>query len=154
MSDVRVIVNDATVISALNTPGGAVFEWRNETEAAVLAQAFMTSPINDPANTRHDTKGFRPPVGTYKASWVTRRQGNGHRVGFAIENFADHAIFVEEGRGPSTGWERFSWAKGSPPGAIRVAKHGTRGWNAQHILRNAVNAVMPGATGGAYAPLP
>jgi hypothetical protein len=136
MAGARVDIKDATIISALNTPGGAVFEWRNDTEDAVLSNAYATSPTNDVLNAQH--RGG--VVGTYKASWVTRRQGNGHRVGFQIENFADHAIYVEYGRRPSTKHEVFSWTGHKPPGLIDLHEHGTMGWDGKHVLRNAVNA--------------
>jgi hypothetical protein len=146
---VRVNINDATVISALNTPGGAVHEWRNDTEHDLLQWVFLTSPVNDPLNAEH--RGG--VVGTYKASWVTRRQGNGHRIGFQIENFADHAIYVEEGRRASWRWERFSWTAHDPPGSIDVHARGTSGRDGRHILRDGTNHVMAQATGGAYIPL-
>lgn len=149
VAGVRVDIKDALIISALNTPGGGVFDWRNETERLVLAVAFATSPVNDPLNTLG--AGHAPP-GEYKASWVTRRQGNGHRVGFQIENFADHADIVEFGRHRSSGFERFSWRSHTPPGSIRVHSHGTRARDGRHVLRNAVNAVMPRQCDG-YAPL-
>lgn len=144
--DVRVEITDATVISALNTPGGLVFQWRNDTERAVLERCYATSPVNDVANAAH--RGGM--VGEFKASWVTRRRGGRHRVGFEIENFSDHAIYVEEGRGPSSKRQTFSWTEWG--GDTRTVS-GTRGREGQHILRNAVNRVLSSATGGAYTPL-
>jgi len=150
--DVRVDIKDAYVISALNTPGGLVAEWRNDTEAQLLERCFVTSPVNDIENAVHRIP--RVP-GVYQKSWVTKRYGNGHRIGFQIENFADHAIFVEEGRSASTKVQRFSWTGWH--GEIRAVGFpwgtGTRGRDGQHILRDATNAVMARATGGSYTPL-
>lgn len=144
---VEVHITDATVISALNTPGGAVADWRNITEYRVLQQAFHTSPVNNPMNALH--RGGM--VGEFKASWVTRRWGNGHRVGFAIENFSDHALYAEEGRRPSWKWETFSWVQHRPPGAVETHPEGTAGYPAHHTLRDAVNTI--GASTGDWSPL-
>lgn len=148
---VRVNINDATIISALNTPGGLVAEWRNDTEAKLLARCYETSPVNDVLNAVH-RDGV---VGEFQRSWVTRRQGNGHRVGFQIENFADHAIYVEEGRSGSTKIQVFSWTGWH--GDIRAVgfpwRSGTRPREGQHVLRNAANAVLAAQTGGSYTPL-
>lgn len=150
--DVRVDITDATIITALNTPGGAVYEWRNDTEREVLLEAVATSPVNDPLNARHRTS---PPPGDFKRSWVTRRQGNQHRVGFSIENFSDHAIYVEEGRRASTKVQQFSWTEWG--GAIGVVGRpfgtGTYSRPGRHVLRDAVNVVLERQTGGAYTPL-
>ena len=151
--DVRVKISDATVISALNTPGGDVNEWRTEVEREVLEGVFLASPINDVLNAVH--RGGA--VGEFKASWVTRRQGNGHRVGFQIENFSDHAIYVEEGRSASTKFQEFSWTGWG--GEIRAvgrgtgSPRGTRGRDGKHILRDVTNRVLMRETGGAYTPL-
>lgn len=148
-TDVRVEIRDATIISALNTPGGAVFRWRDETEEKVLAVAYATSPVNDPLNALH--RGG--VVGEFKQSWVTRRYGNQHRVGFAIENFSDHADIVEFGRFRSFGHETFAWTEHTPPGEIDTHPHGTAGRLGRHVLQRAVNSVMPAATGGTFTPL-
>lgn len=148
---VRVDVRDALVISALNTPGGGVYDWRNETEAKLLGALFADSPINDPLDAVH--RGG--VVGTYKRSWVTRRQGNGHRIGFQAENFADHAIYVEYGRSASTKIQVFSWTGWH--GDIRAVGFpwhtGTRGRKGTHFLVHTTNRVMAAACGGAYVPL-
>lgn len=148
---VRVDIKDAYIISALNTPGGAVHNWRNDTEEQLLIRCFETSPVNDVLDAVH-RGGI---VGEYQRSWVTRRYGNQHRVGFAIENFADHAIFVEEGRSASTKVQRFSWSEWG--GDIRVVGFpwgtGTKRRDGQHVLRNATNAVLARTTGGSYTPL-
>ena len=152
--DVQVHITDATVISALNTPGGDVYTWRNDTESDLLAACVLDSPIGDVLNTLHDST--RPPIGDYAASWVTRRQGNGHRVGFQIENFSDHAIYVEEGRGASRKQQTFSWAVLGGQ-IITVGGRfggGTAARDGEHILRDATNRVLARATGGSYAPLP
>lgn len=148
---VRVNINDATVISCLNTPGGLIYEWRNAREREVLDWAFTNSPVNDELNAVH--RPLAPPPGTYKASWVTKRQGNGHRIGFQIENFADHAIFVEEDRSGSTKIQVFSWTGWD--GDIRAVgfpwQTGTKRRDGRHVLRNAANYV--GAKTGDWSPL-
>lgn len=142
MADVDVTCTDALIISALNTPGGAVHEWRDDVMERIVAHARATSPVNHPMNAAH--RGGL--VGTYAAGWHTSRAGsNGHRVRATITNDSDHAVFVEYGRQPSHGYERFSWVVA---GGMVTARHGTRGYPAKHILRDAANAVLPGATGG------
>lgn len=151
---VKVHIDDATIISALNTPGGAVHEWRNETERMLLAQCRVQSPVNDVLNAMH--RGG--VVGEYAASWVTDRYGNGHRIGFRIENFADHAVYVEEGRRGSAKTQTFSWTRwggeirtvGIGAGAVAF---GTRPRDGKHILRDAANAILAAQTGGSVVPL-
>lgn len=155
--DVDVHIDDRLIISALNTPGGGVFEWRDNTARKIIDVAIAASPINNPLNAVH--RGG--VVGTFKASWgFDRRGSNGHRVQATIYNGADHAEFVEFGRSPSSEYQRFSWTVWG--GEIRsVGGRGTRGRvgdgtagrDGKHVLRNATNAVMPGETGGTYTPL-
>lgn len=153
MSDVRVNVTDAAIISALNTPGGAVYEWRDDTMLKIANRAYDTSPVNNPLNAQH--RGGE--VGTYKLGWRTRRTGNQHRVGMVISNDSDHAVYVEFGRSASGKYQAFTWAKASPPGSfVEVGGDlggGTAGRPGRNILRNATNYVMRRATGGAYADL-
>jgi hypothetical protein len=149
--NVRVDIKDALIISALNRPGGGVNDWRNGTEEQLLARCYATSPVND----RLDAVHRGGVVGVYKASWVTRRQGNGHRVGFQIENFSDHAIYVEEGRGPSHKFQTFSWTRwGGEIRSVggRAGGRGTFGRDGKHILRDATNSVMATRAEG-YVPL-
>jgi hypothetical protein len=155
-SDVRVEVDDIAIISALNTPGGGVYEWRDGVGHDIAMRAMITSPINNPLNAVH-REGV---VGTYKKSWAWGRQGsNGHRVRAIVFNSADHAEFVEFGRSASNKYQRFSWSRWN--GDIRSVggvvegrpRLGTRSRDGKHILRNACNSVMPGATGGTYTPL-
>jgi hypothetical protein len=149
-SDVEVDITDIAIISALNTPGGAIHGWRNETAIAITAQAIATAPVNDPLNATH--RGG--VVGTYKRSFGWDSVGsNGHRVRATIFNGAGHADIVEFGRRESGGYERFAWRGWVPPGSIDATTRGTSARPGRHILRNAVNGVMPSATGGAYAPL-
>jgi len=139
-SQVKVSISDAAVIQALNTPGGAVYEWRNDIERDILQRAFNTSPVNDPLNAVH--RGG--VVGVFKVSWVGDHIGsNGHIVRARIENFADHAIYVEEGRGASQKFQEFSWTQWN--GEIRTVgrdRLGTRAREGQHILKKALNAVL------------
>jgi hypothetical protein len=103
-----VSISNAAVITALNTPGGAVYEWRDEIAKEIMATAFANSPVNDPLNAMH--RGG--VVGTYKASWDWDRQGSGgHHVVARVVNTADHAIYVERGRSGSSKMQIFSWTE-------------------------------------------
>ncbi len=144
---VTVDVSDAAIIRALNTPGGPVYEWRNDREREVLFRAHELSPVNDVLNAQH--RGG--VVGVFQASWVSRKTGNQHHLGFVVENFADHAIYVEEGRRPSNRYEVFSWVNNDPPGDIQVRPRGTSGYTGHHVLQRAVNSV--GASTGDWAPV-
>ena len=133
--DVEVKITDAKIIAALNTAGGPVYEWRNRVERALYTEARAHSPVNDPLNAVH--RGGR--VGTYLLSWRSDHRGSsGHHVVARVYNTADHARFVEEGRGPSTGPETFSWVKWA--GDIRTVTR-NRGYDGQHVLRDAANRV-------------
>lgn len=158
---VDVDVSDVAVISALNTPGGAVFKWRDDTVSNILRVAIGTSPVNNPANAVH--RGGAPTGGiAYKAAWASDRVGsNGHTVRGTVFNGSDHADIVEFGRGPSFKFQRFSWTRwggeigsvGRTGEAVGTHGRGTGPRAGRHILRNAVNFVMPSATGGTYTPL-
>jgi hypothetical protein len=105
-SIVNVKVTDRTVISALNTPGGAVHEWRDDTASKITNQARATSPVNNPLNAVHRGE----VTGVFKASWSWDRRGSsGHHVVLRVENSADHAQYVEFGRSASTKMQIFSW---------------------------------------------
>lgn len=159
-SEVDVQITDRAIITALNTPGGAVFEWRDETMQQIRDHAFANSPVNDPMSAEH--RGGE--VGTYKASWSTSRAGSGaHTVRATIANSADHADIVEYGRSSSTRYQRFTWAavdggqvevaggrrfKKKPGTVLVLSKTGFRFGDL--VLHNAVNAVMPAATGGTF----
>lgn len=154
MSSVEVRITDRTVISALNTPGGAVYEWRDETMRAIADRAWMRSPVNSPLNARH--RGG--VTGEYKRGWrVSRGGSNGHRVRLTVSNISDHAIYVEEGRSPSTKFQAFSWSRwggetrwvGRPTranfrrgGRLPRGGGGTAGRPGKHVLRNATNLVL------------
>lgn len=147
---VDVHITDRAIITALNTPGGAVFDWRDDTAEKVGLRAIALSPINNPLDATH--RGGL--VGTYKASWGWDRVGsNGHEVRATIYNAAAHADIVEFGRNSSNGPEVFGWTQHVPPGEVDVHLHGTRGRLGRHVLLNAVNGVMPEATGGTFVPL-
>jgi len=135
-SDVEVHIEDRAIISALNTPGGAVSNWRNEIAREVTNVAIGTSPVNDVLNAQH--RGGK--VGEFKASWGWDSVGsNGHRVRATIYNGARHAEYVEEGRSASFRRQRFSWTGWG--GDIRDVPS-TRGRFGKHILRRALIAVM------------
>jgi len=139
-SDVRVTVDDFAIIQALNTPGGGVFEWRDDIADEIVRDAREHSPINNPLNAVHRGGG----VGEYKSSWFWTPWGsNQHLVRAYIFNESDHAQLVEWGRRSTKGRgrERFSWAKAQPPGRIIVTR-GTRGYAGRGILKNAVNRAL------------
>jgi hypothetical protein len=139
-TDVTVNITDRGVIQALNTPGGAIFKWRDKVASDTIQLATTNSPVNNPQDAQHRGGG----VGLFKASWGFDRVGsNGHRVQATIYNGAPYADIVELGRAPTIGgsYEVFSWSKHKPPGSIS-AHHGTRGRNGKHILGKAVSAVM------------
>jgi len=152
MATVRVNVKGATVISALNTPGGAVYEWRDRLMNEIELDAFADSPVNDVLNAVH--RGG--VVGTYKRGWYSNRSGsNGHHVRLTVGNSADHAVYVEEGRGASSEFQVFSWTKwgGETKWVGRATAYnfrraggrerGGRGTGARpgrHILKNSTNA--------------
>lgn len=139
MTQVKVLIRSSDIIRALNTPGGAVREFVDEVTNDTFVYAVDSSPVNDPLNAQH--RGG--VVGTYAASWGTDRRGSrGHRVIGRVFNTADHALFVEEGRGPAFtpivkgvgGGQRFSWTVWG--GRIRKVPYtGARG--GRHVLRNA-----------------
>jgi hypothetical protein len=105
-TSVKVHVTDKAIITALNTPGGAVSEWRDHIGQEVKSHAQRNSPINDPLNAMH--RGGE--VGEYAGSWDWDRRGSsGHHVVARVLNYADHAIFVELGRSGSSKMQIFSW---------------------------------------------
>jgi hypothetical protein len=138
-SDVQVTVTDRTVIQALNTPGGLVFDWRDEVAAETIRIAEAMSPVNNVLNARHRA-GW---TGEYKQSWGFDRMGsNGHTVRATIYNGANHADIVEYGRSASSRPETFSWTGHSPPGSVSMHRRGTGSRVGKHILANSVNMAM------------
>jgi hypothetical protein len=146
-SGVEVDISDSLVISALNTPGGGVFEWRDDAAAKVVAQATATARVGSIMNQIHRI----PTVGEWKKSFGFDRVGsNGHRVRATIYNGSAHAWWMEEGRHPTgPGYERFAWRGWN--GQIRIVRSGTHGYRGDHTLRNACNTV--GAATGDWGPL-
>jgi hypothetical protein len=147
ISAVKVIIREADVITALNTKGGAVREWVDEVGIDTLRNAEASAPVNNPLNARH--RGG--VTGTYAASFRYDRRGSrGHRVIGRVTNNADHAIYVEEGRGAAVtpfqgisntgrpiGGQRFSWTVWG--GAIRKVEY-TGPRPGHHTLRKAFEA--------------
>ena len=149
--DVQVDISDRAVISACNTPGGPIYEWRDDTAVEIIRLATAASPVNDILNTLHDLT--RPPIGDFQRKWgFDRRGSNGHRVQATIFNGSEHADIVEFGRRRTFGQETFAWTEHIPPGETDTHPRGTAGREGNHVLRNAVNA--HGARTGDYAPLP
>lgn len=144
-AEVEVHITDRAIISALNTPGGDVFKWRDDVAVDTVRIAIGMSPVNDVLDALH--RGG--VVGTYKASWGFDRVGsNGHRVQATIYNGADHADIVEFGRRRSWRSETFAWTGHRPPGAISTHEHGTAARNGRHILRDATAVAVGAAVGG------
>lgn len=148
--NVKVYITDRAIISALNTPGGGVYEWRDRRGSTILDICELSSPVNDPLNCVH-RDGIR---GTYKFGWRGDRRGSrGHRMIARIYNVAPHAYYVEEGRSASTLTQTFSWTVWG--GRIRTIGGtiggGTSARPGRHILRDAVNEV--GEETGDWAPL-
>jgi hypothetical protein len=107
-SGVKVTVTDRAIISALNTPGGDVYRWRDEVGREVKAIAEEIAPINNPMNAEH--RGGE--VGTYQASFgFDRRGSSGHHVVARVTNSSDHADIVEFGRSSSSQMQIFSWTE-------------------------------------------
>lgn len=137
---VQVNVSDAAIISALNTPGGGVFEWRDEVADRIARRAESLSPVNDLLNCLH-RGGER---GSYKAGWRWDALGsNQHRVRATIYNNVAHSVIVEYGKGPSFGRQTFSWTGFDPPGSIQTVKR-TRGRVGKFVLTRATREVMGG----------
>lgn len=134
---VEVNVTDRAVITALNTPGGAVYEWRDRVMVNTVANAVALSPVGNPADAL--TRGG--VVGRYKAGWRSRRTGsNGNRVRAVIFNNVEHATVVEYGRSPSASFQSFSTAKFAA--TSRSAIHRvtfTAGRAGKHVLQRAVD---------------
>lgn len=139
MADVVVNITDVQIIEALNTPGGPVFRWRDETAEMTIRIAQATGPVNDVLNALH--RGG--VVGTYIRSFGWDRVGsNGHQVRATITNDCDHADIVELGRHTSHGFERFTWRSAVPPGAEVWTRRGTGGREGKHVLERAANAAV------------
>lgn len=127
MANVRVTVSDRAIINALNTPGGGVYEWRDEVGKEVKRVAETIAPVNNPLDAEH--RGGE--VGTYQRSFdFDRRGSHGHHVIARVTNDAPHAIYVEYGRSSSAKFQRFSMAEVEIHGIVyeglivRVGSHG------------------------------
>lgn len=136
-------ITDASVILALNTPGGPAREWLDRVIEEIRVLAIANSPVNNPLNAVH--RGGK--VGTYKGSWKTSKAGsNAHVVKGTVLNTAEHAYYVEYGRGPATNTrQRFSWTGFKPPGRIGVVKN-TEGFVGLHVLKYATNDTLEANT--------
>jgi hypothetical protein len=142
---VKVDVTDIAIIEALNTPGGAIFAWRDKVGRDTTRIAIGLSPVNDVENAEH--RGG--VVGTYKASWTWDRIGSqGHTVRARVMNGSDHADIVEYGRRRSLAREVFSWTGHDPSGSISAHFAGTSGRDGQHVLARAASFAVGTATGG------
>jgi hypothetical protein len=135
MARTRVIISDALIIKACNSPGGIVAKDLNETGRRTRLRAFAISPWGDPQDKgSHEIK----VGGTYAHSFETSKEGsNGHILVRTITNKAPYASIVEFGRRSTVrrgGWEVYStkWRNGE-----MLSTHGTRGWEGMNVLSRA-----------------
>lgn len=140
-SRIDIDITDFEIISALNTPGGGAYEWRNKTAEEIKLRAEFMAPVNDALNEKHRASRR----GLYKASFRWDKVGSGgHRVRARIYNIAEHAEFVEFGRAGSRKEQTFSWTEWG--GRINTVGGkfggGTAPRDGEHILRDATNRVM------------
>jgi hypothetical protein len=138
-STVTVVVSDALIIKACNTPrgSGGVARYANRLALAMLVEAEALAPIGDvlDAGSRNEV------VGTYQASFEIARgdRGNQHKVIRYVINDAPHARYVEFGRGLSTGArgpERFT---SKHFGGRWIKAWLTSGWEGHHVLERALS---------------
>jgi hypothetical protein len=141
-STVTVVVSDALIIKACNTPtgSGGVARYANKLANEMKLAAEMLAPIGDEL----DAGSRNEVVGTYLDSFGIARgdRGNQHKVIRYIYNDAPHARYVEFGRGPSSGSrgpERFTW---SAIGGRWMRAAVTRGWEGHHVLEKALATVV------------
>jgi hypothetical protein len=144
MASVKVSIDSRSVFQAVGTPGGPVYEWRDQTAKAITNRATATAPVNNPLNAAHRGGG----VGEFKRSFDWDRWGNQYAIGAIIFNTSSHAVYAEFGRGPSQKVNAF--AGDETAGKQIVVRAGASGWPGNHTLRDAANAV--GAATGDYSP--
>lgn len=101
-------VTQRTIVTAINTPGGIVYEWRDERAKAIRDRGRVKSPVNKKGNAMH--RGG--VTGTYRRMWRWER-GRASTVVLraVIRNRADHATYVEFGRRMSREYQKFSWTR-------------------------------------------
>ncbi len=135
-----VVISDALIIRACNTPtgSGGVARWADRMVAEMKLEAEMLAPVGDEL----DAGSRGGVVGTYIDSFGIERgdRGNQHKVIRYVYNDAPHARYVEFGRGPSqhlTGMERFTW---SAFGGRWTQMAFTAGWEGHHVLEKALRA--------------
>jgi hypothetical protein len=108
MASADVQISDRAIITALNTPGGGVYQWRDRVGERTKIAAIDLSPVNNPGNAMH--RGG--VVGTYRKSWDWNRRGShGHHVIAVVLNSAPHAQIVEYGRSGSGQQQVFTWTE-------------------------------------------
>lgn len=160
-------VTQRTIVMAINTPGGIVYEWRDDRAKEILVRARLKSPRNKTGNAQH--RGG--VTGTYRRMWRWERgRASAVVLRAIIRNRANHAAFVEFGRSRSTKYQKFSWTRwddqiryiGAPPKGMTQGRlafwikeafrnpevptpwggRSTAGRPPKNILRNAINHVM------------
>lgn len=120
MVAVKVQVTNRAIITALNTPGGDIYRWRDEIGREIEANAIGLSMENDPLNATHRGE----VVGLYKAGWSWDRRGSqGHHVIARVTNREYYAYYIEWGRSASSKMQIFSWTE-YDGGLVRVGGPG------------------------------
>lgn len=149
MGGVKVNITQRDIMQAIATPGGPLWDWREQVAQGIISQAEITAPVNDIGNAAHRGGG----VGEFQRSFKPERYGNQTTVGLRIINTSDHAIYAELGRGDSTQANKFMAVGDTEPHVIGRYGQFVRGWPGNHTLRDAANAVLGRATGSSVTPL-
>src|SRR4029079_18320733 len=160
-TSVRTVISNPLIIRALNTPGGSggAYKEMERIRRSTLAIARGIAPLGNPENAMH--RGGL--VGTYKASFKSDKRGSsGHYLIRRMYNTADHAYYVEHGRGSTkftlglreymrqrnwiarTGgvprrWERYS---STFSGGVIITSPGTSGWEGFHTMEISFDEAM------------
>ena len=142
---VRVHISHADVRRALTATGQPLDRWVRRVQDDSLEQFQRRCEDNLVENALHrggEVGGYRAGIG----SAITQNQ---HGIQFKLTNDAPHAIYAEEGRGPSMAWQRFSWSRAS--GRIKWYSE-TGGRDGQHAMLAAINSALARNAEG-YVPL-
>ena len=121
-------INDVTILTAINTPGGLVRDYM-EDYAEDIKKRAIRSTIQRIGNGGKDyvanaaTRGGT--VGTYLASFYIYRLGsNQYEIHREVGNAAPHGVIVEEGRPTVRKVQRFSWVHAKVRTARKPGKKG------------------------------
>lgn len=127
----NLVVSDPLIIKALNTrQTGSIARWADRAAGKMKRYGETIAPVGDIL----DAGSRNYVVGTYRASFGVRTgdRGNQHQVIRYVYNDAAHAEFVEYGRRPSFGFEKYTWsARG---GKWVRSPQGTGGWQGHRVM--------------------